>query len=132
MQIIFSSKPLWAAGLAMLLLGGDSEAVGPMTWLGGLLLVSAGITASTAPAQDPQQALQQQQQQRQKQQRGGQPEVRWQLGEAWAAARAAAEGLLAPPGAQLQPRFAHTLGLSLSLAATIAAGLYFAPLGLAL
>jgi hypothetical protein len=44
-QVIFSSKPLWAVGLAWLLLGG--EELGPLTWAGGGALVAAGLLASS-------------------------------------------------------------------------------------
>lgn len=46
-QVIFSSVPLWSAGFAWLLLGG--EELGPLTWVGGGALVVAGLVASTAP-----------------------------------------------------------------------------------
>lgn len=46
-QVIFSSVPLWSAGFAWLLLGG--EELGPLTWVGGGALVAAGLVASTAP-----------------------------------------------------------------------------------
>ena len=64
-QVIFSSKPLWAAGLAWVLLGG--EELGPLTWAGGAAVAAAGLVASTAPAEEaqPQQQPQQQQQQQQ-------------------------------------------------------------------
>lgn len=48
-QVIFSSKPLWAAGLAWVLLGG--EELGPLTWAGGAALAGAGLVASTAPGE---------------------------------------------------------------------------------
>lgn len=44
-QVIFSSKPLWSAALAWVLLGG--EELGPLSWVGGGILVVAGILAST-------------------------------------------------------------------------------------
>ena len=44
-QVIFSSKPLWAAAIAWVLLGG--EELGPLTWVGGSALVVAGLIAST-------------------------------------------------------------------------------------
>ena len=50
-QVIFSSKPLWAASLAWVLLGG--EELGPLTWAGGAALAAAGLVASTAPAEPP-------------------------------------------------------------------------------
>ncbi len=53
-QVIFSSKPLWAAGLAWVLLGG--EELGPLTWVGGTTLAVAGLIASTAPPEQQQQA----------------------------------------------------------------------------
>lgn len=43
-QIIFSSKPLWAAGLAWLLLGGEN--LGPQSWAGGAALAAAGLVAA--------------------------------------------------------------------------------------
>lgn len=48
-QVVFSSKPLWAAGLAWVLLGG--EQLGPLTWLGGGVLVAAGLVAATESAE---------------------------------------------------------------------------------
>lgn len=44
-QIILSSKPLWAAALAWVLLGG--EQLGPQTWAGGAALAAAGLVAAT-------------------------------------------------------------------------------------
>lgn len=52
-QVIFSSKPLWSAGLAWFLLGG--EELGPMTWVGGATLVVAGLIASSGDQQQQQQ-----------------------------------------------------------------------------
>lgn len=43
-SVVFSSKPLWAAGLAWLLLGG--EELGPLTWVGGATLMSAGLLST--------------------------------------------------------------------------------------
>jgi drug/metabolite transporter (DMT)-like permease len=48
-QVIFSSMPLWAAGLTWLLLGG--EELGALAWAGGASIVAAGILASTAPSE---------------------------------------------------------------------------------
>lgn len=44
-QIMLASKPLWAASLAWLLLGG--ETLGPQTWAGGAALAAAGLVAAT-------------------------------------------------------------------------------------
>lgn len=52
-QVIFSSKPVWAAGLAWLVLGG--EELGVLTWLGGGVLMAAGLLASSEKQQQPQQ-----------------------------------------------------------------------------
>lgn len=67
-QVIFSSKPLWAAGLAWVLLGG--EELGPLTWAGGAAVAAAGLVASTAPSEDAQPPPQQPQQPKQPQAAG--------------------------------------------------------------
>eukprot|EP00798_Chlamydomonas_sp_ICE-L_P019987 gene19987-26702_t len=46
-QIIFSLTPLWGAGIAFLTIGSDgSEAMGPLSWGGGLVMVLASLLAS--------------------------------------------------------------------------------------
>lgn len=47
-QVIFSSVPLWSAGFAWVLLGG--EQLGPLTWVGGGVVVAAGLVASLPPS----------------------------------------------------------------------------------
>ena len=46
-QVIYSSMPLWSAGIASVVL--TNEMLGPLGWVGGLAIIAAGLIAAQHP-----------------------------------------------------------------------------------
>lgn len=49
-QVIYSTTPLWAAGLALLVLDASDEAMGSMAWVGAAIMLTSSLITAFVPA----------------------------------------------------------------------------------